>query len=87
MILDPDELPVREHYRQCGKVIPPCCWCGKQVQRGVLWQQFNLLVLHLDCARLLVEGLQVDLERLKRLPEILVPLVDPRVKLPEERVA
>ncbi len=76
----------REHYRQCGYVIPPCFMCGKQVERGLLqFRAGGTLMLHFECARYLIGRLEVDLERPKRLPEMLVALADPIVKLPREK--
>src|SRR5260370_34169676 len=86
MIFDPDDPLVREHYRQCGYVIPPCFMCGKQVERGLLqFRAGGTLMLHFECARYLIGRLEVDLERPKRLPEMLVALADPIVKLPREK--
>ena len=88
MILDPDELSVREHYRVTGTLIPPCFWCGKKVERGVLSYQWGgTLLVHFECARYLIDRLEVDLARIDEVPPMLDALLDPRVRLPDEETA
>ena len=67
MILDADELGLRAWFRDIGRPIPACLWCGQRPGKAVIrcQQGGTILVCAPTCAKELATRLLRDLDRLR----------------------